>query len=283
MKQKMRIYQLAISVLLCISVIVFARDSFAQDTNPNYRKGIEYAAEGKFREAQGWFEDNLKSNKSDSTSISSLGVINDLNDGKITDVYARSFFAGLNHLQNGKIEEALKEMESLIESKPGYPRPYNVVGVVYASLGDRVKSKEYFQKAVEIDPEYSVAYFNLALLYQSSAQPEEALKYYEKTLSLDPKCFDAIINKAAIYASRGKYSEAIQFYQNAIKIDQNNPEVYYNLALAYYMSDQLVRFRDNLLKAKELYQRNGDTAGLEKVAEYMNKMEEIENKARRAR
>jgi hypothetical protein len=49
------------------------------------------------------------------------------------------------------------------------------------------------------------------------------------------------------------------------------------------MSDQLIKFRDNLSKAQELYQQRNDTQGLEKVAEYMNKIKEIENKLKQAK
>ena len=275
-----RILPLAIATVLFISLNAIVGGSFAQNPDSTYRKGIEYASEGRFKEAAAWFEDNLKNNRLDSTSISSLAVIKDLNDGKITDAYARSFFAGLNLLQGGKTDEGLKELERAIGSKPGYPRAYNVVGVVYAALGDKSKAVSYFQKAIEINPQYSEASFNLGALYQSSDQPEEALKYYEKAISTEPDLLDAIINTASLYASLGKYPEAIQYYQNAVKLDRNNPEVYYNLALAYFMSDQLAKFRDNLLKAQELYQRKGDALGLEKVSVYINKMKEIENKVR---
>lgn len=278
-----RILLLAVSTVLFISSDTFIRSSFAQGVNSNYREGIEYASEGKFQEAADWFKDNLKNNKTDATSASSLAVIKDLNEGRITDTYAKAFFAGLNFLQNNKIDEGLKELQRAIESNPGYPRPYNVIGVIYASQGDKSKSISYFQKAIEVSPQYSEACFNLAALYQSSAQPEEALKYYDKVITLEPNSLDAIINIAAIYASLEKYPEAIEYYQKAIGSDRNNPEAYYNLALAYFMSDQFTKFKDNLLRAQELYQRKKDNVGLEKVAVYINKMKEIENKLRHAR
>jgi hypothetical protein len=79
-------------MVLALSLNTVVQGSFAQGADSTYRKGIEYASEGRFPEAADWFQDNLKNNKSDSTSLSSLIVIKDLNDGKITDVYAKSFF-----------------------------------------------------------------------------------------------------------------------------------------------------------------------------------------------
>jgi tetratricopeptide (TPR) repeat protein len=278
-----KISVLAIPIALFILLNTAARNSLAQSADYAYGKGIEYAAEGKFQEAADWFKANLKNNKSDSTSISSLAVIKDLNEGKITDAYAKSFFTGLNFTQNGKIDEGLKELQKVIESNPGYPRAYNVVGMLYAAQGDNLKSISYFKKAIEIKPEYSQACFNLAVLYQSLAQAEDALIYYKKAISLEPNSSDAIINMAALYAALGKYPEAIKYYQNAIELDRNNPELYYNLALTYFMSDQLIKFRDNLLKARELYQQKKDVQGLEKVKSYMDKIKVIESKFRQAK
>ena len=266
-------------IFLIISIVLFM-PSFAQGANSTYRQGLEYASEGKFQLAVDWFKDNLKNNQSDATSVSSLAVIKDLNDGKITEAYAKTFFTGLNFLQNNKIDEGLKELQGAIASNPGYPRPYNVLGMVYASQGDKSKAISYFQKAIEIDPQYSEVCFNLAALYQSSAQPEEALNYYKKAIALEPDSLDAIINIAVIHASFEKYPEAIKYYQKAISLDRHNPETSYNLALAYFMSDQFTKFKENLLKAQELYQRKSDREGLDKVAVYMNKLKEIENKLR---
>jgi tetratricopeptide (TPR) repeat protein len=278
-----KILVLAIPIALFVSLNTMARDSLAQGDGYAYRKGIEYAAEGKFQEAADWFKANLKDHKSDSTSSSSLAVIKDLNDGKITGTYAKSFFTGLNFMQNGKIDEGLKELERAIASYPGYPKTYNVLGMVYAAQGDKSKSINYFKRAIAINPRYSQAYFNLGVLYQSLAQAEDALIYYKKAVSLEPNLSDAVINMAAIYASVGKYPEAIKYYQNAIELDRNNPELYYNLALTYFMSDQLVKFRNNLLKARELYQQKQDAVGLKKVEEYMNKIKVIESKFRQAK
>ncbi|MCK9432614.1 MAG: tetratricopeptide repeat protein [Candidatus Omnitrophica bacterium] len=251
---------------------------YAQDSGEVYRQGIEYAAQGKFKEAGEWFTGILKKNRDDSTSASSLEVIRDLESGKINPAYARSFFLALDFLQKGKIEEGLAEIEKTIALDPGYPRPYNVAGMIYASMGDKEKSIESLRKAVAADPRYSQAYFNLGLVYQSSAQPLEALESYRKAVSLDPDFRDALLNLGAVYASLGKYDEAVKSYRKAIPLDRNNPALYYNLALVYLMSDNFMKFRENLLKAEDLYRRNNDAEGQEKVAVYMKKIEAIEKK-----
>ncbi|MDD5115892.1 MAG: tetratricopeptide repeat protein [Candidatus Omnitrophica bacterium] len=278
-----RIAALLILTVLAVSLDMLASEASAQDNHPAYREGITYASEGKFREAAAWFRNNLKEYKTDSTSSSSLAVINDLNEKKITEEYAVSFFKGLDLLQNGEIDMGLAELEKTAGSNPSYARPYNVIGVVYASLGNEPEAIGYFRKAIEIDPRYGQACFNLAALYQSSNRLEDALEYYEKAISLEPDLPEASVNMAGIYASLGKYPEAIKYYRMAIELDRDNPDLYYRLSLVYFMSEQLMKFRENLLKAQKLYRNKGDNEGLKKVAEYMDKITDIENKFRKAK
>jgi tetratricopeptide (TPR) repeat protein len=55
---------------------------------------------------------------------------------------------------------------------------------------------------------------------------------------------------------------------DAIEIDPDNPDAYYSLALAYFMSDQFIKFKTNLEKAQRLYRQEGDEDGLKKVEVY---------------
>ncbi|MDD5116547.1 MAG: tetratricopeptide repeat protein [Candidatus Omnitrophica bacterium] len=212
-----------------------------------------------------------------------MAVIRDLNQGKITKETAVSLFSSLKLLEEGKTEEALAGLVKTIEISPNYARPYNILGVVYTSQGETDKGARYFEKAIEINPGYSDAYYNLAAAQEALSRPDEALRNYKKSIELEPDSLDALTHTAAFCASLGRYDEAIGYYRGALKIAPGEPEIYYNLALVYFMSDQLAKFRDNLLKARELYQRKGDALGLEKVSVYMNKMKEIENKFKQAK
>ncbi|MDD4894608.1 MAG: tetratricopeptide repeat protein [Candidatus Omnitrophica bacterium] len=280
MKKKNLIVLLLIGILLCTPFCLLAQDASGQIRHYKHREGIDYAAKGEFKEAEEWFKKNLESGNKDATSLGSLSVIRDLNSGKITDKYAISFFKALNLLQDGKTEEGIAHLKAAIGINPDYARAYNVLAMAYASLGQNDSAIQNFQKAIEINPQYSEASFNLAALYQSLGNPEEALKFYAKAIKLAPASVDALTNSAAIYASLGKFKEAAQYYQEAVKKDPANPDIYYNLALVYFMSDQLMKFQDNLMKAQELYKQRQDEKGLQKVAEYMEKIKEIEKRIR---
>ena len=270
-------------IIIPISYAVEAQDAVKPQIHFNHRKGVDYASEGKFKDAEDWFRLNLETNKGYFTSLSSLVVIKDLKDGKINAEYAIVFFKGINLLQDGLTKEGIIELEKARKLNPAYVRVYNVLGASYASLGQDQNAVNYFKKALEMDPKYSEASFNLAALYQATGRSDEALKYYKQVLDIDPESIDANINSAALYASMGKYKEAVSYYQNAIKLDRLNPDIYYNLALVYFMSEDLIKFKDNLVKAQKLYQDNHDEKDLQKVAEYMDKIKDLENRFRKAK
>jgi tetratricopeptide (TPR) repeat protein len=268
---------------LCGLSLAQAQSTQEQSSTSSRREGITYASEARFSEAEAWFIKHLKTHKDDHTSSGALAVIHDLNQGKITKETAVSLFSSLKLLEEGKTEEALAGLVKTIEISPNYARPYNILGVVYTSQGDTDKGARYFEKAIEINPGYSDAYYNLAAAQEALDRPDEALRNYQKSIELAPGSPDALIHTASLCASLGKYNEAIGYYKDALKISPREPEIYYNLALVYFMSEQLAKFRENLLKARELYRQKGDTLGLEKVSVYMNKMKEIESKIRQAK
>ena len=267
-----------LAVDLCMPAVTIARDFPPGADQAVHREGIKYASEGKFDDAKDWFEKNLETNKTDNTSQGALMLLKDLNKGRISREYAIAVFKGLNFLQDGSREQAINVLEQAIKLKPRYAKPYNILAIIYSSTDDIHKAVEYFQKAVEVNPKYSEAYFNLAALYQSLGQPEDAINFYKKAVELEPNFSEAVIHIAALCASLGKYDEAAGYYQDAIKIDRSNPETYYNLALVYFISGKVIKFKDNLLKAQELFRQRNDENGLHKVEEYMHKIEDLEKK-----
>jgi len=258
-----------------LPVSILAEEALSTRPKPLYKKGIEYAAEGKFKEAEEQFKKNLGINKSDSTSLSSLGALKDFKEGKINQEYTLSLFKGLNYAYDGKPQQAIEELQKAIEISPEYAKAYNLLGIIYASLGESQEAITYFQEAIELKPKYAEACSNLAAIYQSLGRYQEAITHYQKVVQEDPNSTEAYINIGAAYASLGRYQEAITHYQKVIKIDPVYAKAYYSLGLVYLMLDQFTKSEENLQKAKELYQQKGDRQSVQTTEEYLNKIHPI--------
>lgn len=253
-------------------IFILAQEVSSLETKALYKKGIEYAAEGKLKEAEKQFKKNLEINKSDSTSLSSLGALRDFNEGIISREYTLSLFRGLNYAYNGESQQAIKELKKAITISPNYPKAYNIIAIIYAALGESQEAITYFQKSLEINPKYVEAHYNLASVYQALGQYQQAITHYQKTIQGNPNSIEAHINIGAAYTSLGQYQPAITHYQKAIEIDPNYAGAYYSLGLVYLVSDQYAKSKENLEKAKELYQQKGDSQNVQTVEEYLNKL-----------
>jgi tetratricopeptide (TPR) repeat protein len=272
----MKKIKLTFCVLFLIVFNIFAAENYY------YRKGIEYASEGKLSEAETALSAAIKENSSDETSRGVLNVIKDLKGGKISNDCASSIFKGLQLLQTGLIEAAIKELKKAVEFNPQYPRPYNILGVIFASQGNTQNAIEYLQRAITIDNQYKEAYFNLASVYQSSGKNEEAIDTYKKYLTFVPLGADACMNIGLLYAAEGKYKESLAYYEKVLATEPSNADAYFNLGLTYFMSDEYTLSKANLLKAKHFYQQQRNANGIEAVSKYLDRFNAVEEKASKA-
>jgi tetratricopeptide (TPR) repeat protein len=120
-----------------------------------YMSGVALVNMGQWDEARGYFEKAL--------------AIEPENKA-IKLQYAYSLFA----LNRG--EEALKIYKELEAEYPNDPVVYRELGILYDSMGDLAKAKEYLGKAVELNPSPNT-YFNYAVVLERSGELSEAVRY----------------------------------------------------------------------------------------------------------
>ena len=70
----------------------------------------------------------------------------------------------------GKNQDAIKELQSLIQEFPELPEPYNNLGVLLAAQGNYEAAAEALLTALQARPNYKVALQNLGDLYAAMAQ-----------------------------------------------------------------------------------------------------------------
>jgi tetratricopeptide (TPR) repeat protein len=280
-------YLIFIFTLSCanpfIISLVFSQQAASSPEASSRYNAIASAAKGEFSEAEAQFKINVKTDKDDNTSRSALGLLNDLKENKISKDYALLIFNGILYMVSGQPEQAATKLEEAIQTDPHYAKAYNILGMIYASIGELQKSIEQLRKAIEADPDYAEAYFNLGALMQAQGDTQQALNYYQKSVQKAPDSVENHLTLGRLYASLGRYQEAIVSYQTALRIDPDNADSYYNMGLAYFMMEDLLKSRENLIKAKKLYIKSGNAKGVEDAEKYLEKYKAIEEKLRKAK
>ena len=68
---------------------------------------------------------------------------------------------------NGHIKKVLKETLKAKKKYPDEPFIYNLLGVLYAQIGNYEDSIKNYSKAIKLNPNYFEAYNNIGVAYTS--------------------------------------------------------------------------------------------------------------------
>jgi tetratricopeptide (TPR) repeat protein len=83
------------------------------------------------------------------------------------------YLLGIVFFQQGKMDEALSQLEQGLERNPENSRAHNYVGVICADhKGWRKRALESFTAAITCDAEFADPHFNLAVLYSGGEEPD---------------------------------------------------------------------------------------------------------------
>ncbi len=178
---------------------------------------------------------------------------------------------------------------------PEYTAPLDILGNIYYEQGRVEESFKSFLRFYRRKPEDRIKnnFFFLAKDQLNKENPEVAASFYK----LMSKVLISPLDRAEAYSSLGniygrQFNQAdssIYFIQNAIALDNSRGEFYENLGVAYAVSGQLTKARQNFLKALEsgvenrqiliniglTYQQAGDLATAQS---YFQRAEALENK-----
>lgn len=93
---------------------------------------------------------------------------------------------GVNAVNNGRIQEALKEFQSAVRMNPSLPEAHNALGLVlHWSFGRLDEARRHFDKALELRPSYPEAENNLGTLLAAQGDVQGARAAFERALA-DP-------------------------------------------------------------------------------------------------
>jgi tetratricopeptide (TPR) repeat protein len=242
--------------------------------------GLSLASQGQWEEAERVFSGILEKNKKDNTASSAQGLLQDIKEGRVSPEYGKVLFAALVFVQKGAFDEALGALQRAIEIQPEYPKAYNIMGMVYSGKGDLPKAVEMFRQAVAKDGQYGKAYYNLGVALQAQGNIDEAIEQLKKAAQRDPSPFDAYLGIGTLYASREEYAQALPYLEKAFSLNAQNAAVCYQLGMVHFMADNYVKSREFFTKARQLFEAQDNTDGVQAVDKYLQKFLELEKRWR---
>lgn len=208
------------------------------DSSLYFKKGLEFASEAKFKEAEDEFKKGLAIKPTDHNLGEVLKIIDDLKKGLIKEDYAIYLFKGSNYLIDKQYQQAIKEFKEALRLKPDDLDLYYYLGICNHKLKQYQQALPYLQKAIE-------------------KESNDELYYY----------------LGACYYHLGQLTEAITYLKKTIQINPDDAEAYSLLGISNYFLGRVGLARENLYKAKELFQKKGDYLNSREVEDFLSKLE----------
>lgn len=131
----------------------------------------------------------------------------------------------------------------------------------------------------ETDKRIFEIYKKLILSFVNCGHPIKASDNMKKLFKIPLNDADSYNNRGVILAKLGSYNRtlknadafkmALTDFQRALKLDCEYATAYFNKAKVYYILGELVKYRDNILKAMELYDKQKNIKNYYQCLEYL--------------
>ena len=231
-------------------------------------------------EAQSWFQqarqyfEKQQWEESRSAAMKALEIDPALADAEV--------LLGLAATAQARLHEAERHLLRAVSLQPQNDRAQGYLALVYLQQKRLAEARDAFHKALKLNPTNQSASYNLGLIALMQERPAEALPHFEKAHQADPSNVAALIGllesqlllnrrdqarlsarklkallkpqdpgfsqTATLLALNGEYASAIPFMEEVRQIFPQSYDANYNLALAYFRSEnpekaaQVLRF-----------------------------------------
>ena len=135
------------------------------------------------------------------------------------------------YFTTGKVPQALKEFQTLIELDPS-GRSYAFMALYYRHMGRFEEAKKYLLLGLKADPNNSSCLYNMGYILSRQGNYAEAEKWLQKAIAADPNYGDALFELAGIKMSEHKFEEAVPLLQKCTRLSPHPARAYYKLATA---------------------------------------------------
>lgn len=125
---------------------------------------------------------------------------------------------GLELHKQGELVEAEGVYDLAVTIFPDDPRPYLLLGALFAETNRDGLALAVLLRSMDIQPTTEAAN-NLGIVLRKVGHEEAALKAYESALQLDPDNLDALSNMSGYYVNQGDPDKGIEWADKALEVD----------------------------------------------------------------
>ena len=201
--------------------------------------GLVKQAQGKFEEAQNWFEQALLA--AQTAKVATERWENLIELSKFSQLVSKA----KSLLEENRLPEAEAVINQALVIKPGYPDALAVLGNIKAAGKDNIEAERLYREALKTEGYNVPAARGLASLLANTKRGDEAIEFIEHTLhEYEDEWKKSAYGEASLlreeanlFIEANKPSRAMSALETAAKVDPKNPWVRFSLAKLYISLD----------------------------------------------
>ncbi len=145
---------------------------------------------------------------------------------------------GLSLAALGRKDEAEQAYGEALRIDPGNALARFDLGVLYAEQARHAEAAVQFRDAARIDPAYVDAWINVAVAEAELGRHRRAERAIGRALALQPDNVQARNVRATLLLDQGMALDALSEFKTLIELAPNRPELHYNAARAYELTER---------------------------------------------
>lgn len=151
------------------------------------------------------------------------------------------------------MEEAIKTLETGLERNPGSIILLSRLNFFYLAAGNAQKALEICRFILDLYPKDFDALFISGSAMWRMHRYEEAVDFFEKALAIEPENNVVRFRYANCLASLRRIEESLRIYQGLVEKFPEDYRIHHEMGLALSAAGDLIKAREHLKRAVELY------------------------------
>lgn len=243
--------------------------------NAYYHLGMIRMAQGKFSEAEDFFQKTLADREPYLDTYSALTHIylnrNELDKAKTyidkelawkCDSELGNLYMGRYLTLSGKREDAFEYMDKALGMSGSNVEVLQIAGSYMAGQSRLDKAIPAYEKLTVLLPKKAENFYALARMLYDDGQIEKAREIYGAYLEMSPDDVDAIINLGNCHFALREFEKAEELYAAALDIDEKLSPAYRNLGIAKY---ELGKLKESLTLLENYIEYVPEDLEIEKI------------------
>ncbi|MBC2710270.1 MAG: tetratricopeptide repeat protein [Desulfosarcina sp.] len=140
---------------------------------------------------------------------------------------------GQSYFKSGAYQNAINQLQKIIQLDPNYASPYYWLGVVFLKQDFDRKAVGCFKKAVTLDPAFAMAHYHLGLLYLKEGKLALSRDCFYKVIAGNNSDWRAWGNLCMVLRDLGELNEAKLSGHRATSLNTDSFQAWHNLGNVY--------------------------------------------------